>query len=62
VFGAQLRDFDAELLRFSGSIGIETRGSPDNALQVLIGLGSETFRSGGKLDALRLMLGTTHDL
>ncbi|HET6337227.1 MAG TPA: hypothetical protein VFG30_28575 [Polyangiales bacterium] len=61
VFDAHLRDFDPELLRFSGSIGIESRGSPDNALQVLVGLGSETFRSGGKLDSLRLMLGTTHD-
>jgi hypothetical protein len=60
VFGPGLRDFKLGLLRFSGSIGVESTGSPDNSLQILFGLGSETFESGGKIDAVRLVVGTTH--
>jgi hypothetical protein len=60
VFGPQARDFDLRLLRFSGSIGVESVGSPDNSLQILFGVGSETFDSGGKIDAIRFVVGTTH--
>jgi hypothetical protein len=60
VFGSTLRDFKAGLLRFSGSIGLESTGSPDNALQILFGVGTETFESGAKVDSFRLAIGTTH--
>jgi hypothetical protein len=60
VFGPGLRDFDLGLLRFSGSIGVESVGSPDSSLQILFGFGSETFDSGGKVDSFRVFLGTTH--
>jgi hypothetical protein len=60
VFGAHLHDFAPGLLRFSGSVGIESRQSSDNSLQLLFGLGSETFASGARLDAVRLVVGTTH--
>jgi hypothetical protein len=59
VYGEHLHDFKPGLLRFSGAIGVESVGSPDNSLQILLGIGSETFDSGGKLDALRLVVGTT---
>jgi len=60
VFGPGLGGFDPGLLRFSGSIGVESTGSPDNSLQILFGVGSETFASGGKIDSFRVLLGTTH--
>jgi acetamidase/formamidase len=59
VFDAHLDDFTVRLLRFSGSIGLETHGVSDNPLQILFGLGSETFEQGGKIDAVRLFVGTT---
>jgi outer membrane protein assembly factor BamA len=60
VFGAHLDDFAPGLLRFSGSVGLESRQSPDNSLQLLFGLGSETFASGARLDSIRFVVGTTH--
>lgn len=60
VFGEHLRDFKPGLLRFSGAVGLESVGSPDNSLQILFGVGSETFESGGKIDSFRLVIGTTH--
>lgn len=60
VFGPHLENFELSLLRFSSSIGVESRQSPDNSLQVLFGLGSETFAAGGKIDSFRIVVGTTH--
>lgn len=60
AFGEHLSGFKPGLLRFSGSLGVETNGSRDQVLQVLAGVGSETFESGGKIDSFRLSLGTTH--
>jgi hypothetical protein len=59
VFDAHLGDFAMNLLRFSGSIGLETAGVSDNPLQILFGVGSETFSQGGQIDSFRLFLGTT---
>lgn len=59
VFAEHLQDFKPARLRFSGAVGLETVGSPDNSLQILFGVGSETFESGGKIDAFRLVVGTT---
>ncbi|HEX6275577.1 MAG TPA: BamA/TamA family outer membrane protein [Polyangiaceae bacterium] len=60
VFGKHLEELDAGKLRWSGSIGVESNGSRDQAFQLLIGVGSETFESGGKVNSFRLALGTTH--
>lgn len=60
VFDDHLHDFRAGLLRFSGSIGVESRGATDNPLQVMFGVGSETFESGAKIDSIRFLVGTTH--
>jgi outer membrane protein assembly factor BamA len=59
VFVARLDDLAMNLLRFSSSIGIETSGPSDNPLQILFGVGSETFSQGGKIDSFRLFVGTT---
>ncbi len=60
VFDEHLRDFRAGLLRASYAIGVESSGSPDNALEILFGIGSETFESGAKIDSVRLTVGTNH--
>jgi hypothetical protein len=62
VFDAHLAGFSAGKLRWSGSIGVESGSSPDGAFQLLIGAGSETFESGGKVDSVRLVIGATHGL
>lgn len=62
VFGEHLSGFAPKLLRMSGSIGVESVGSPDNSLQILFGVGSETFDQGAKIDSFRLAIGTTHGL
>jgi hypothetical protein len=61
VFDAHLQNFRASLLRFSAAIGIETVGVSDNPVQILFGFGTETFDSGAKLNAVRLVFGTTHE-
>jgi len=59
VFGEHLSGFQLERLRWSGSIGVESVGTPDNSFQLSFGVGSETFESGGKIDSFRLVAGTT---
>ncbi len=59
VFDTHLDDFKPNLLRFSGSIGLQTSGVSDNPLQILFGMGSETFEQGGHIDSFRLFVGTT---
>jgi hypothetical protein len=60
VFSAHLKDFDLPLLRCSSAIGIETAGITDNPVQILFGVGTDTFESGAQLTAFRLVFGTTH--
>lgn len=58
VFGAQLRDFDPKLLRFSAAIGVESVGSPDHTFEILTGLGTETFEDNLRVTSFRLLFGT----
>jgi hypothetical protein len=60
VFDAHLSNFDSALLRLSGAIGIESVGSPDSSLELLIGAGTETFRHGTQVTSLRVILGSNH--
>lgn len=60
VFDAHLSSFDPALLRLSGAIGIESVGSPDSSLELLIGAGTETFQHGTQVTSLRVILGTNH--
>jgi hypothetical protein len=59
VFGEHLDDFDMKLLRLSASLGIETDSSPDSNFHILIGMGTETFESGAKVDSFRLAAGVS---
>jgi len=58
VFGEHLEDFEPRLMRFSGAIGIESAGGRDNAIELLFGLGSETFADGGEITSFRFIFGT----
>jgi hypothetical protein len=60
VFGEHLDGFRLGRMRWSGALGVESNGAPDSVFQFLIGMGSETFESGGKIDSFRLAVGATH--
>jgi hypothetical protein len=59
VFGDHLEEFRPGLLRMSGAIGIQSTGVSENALHLLLGIGSETFDHGGQVDTIRLAFGTS---
>lgn len=59
VFEEHLAGFRLGRLRWSGALGVESTGTPDNSLQCLIAIASETFESGSKVASLRVTLGTT---
>jgi hypothetical protein len=59
VFGAHLDGFRAGRLRWSGALGVESVSTPDNSFELMVGAGSETFESGGKIDSFRFVFGTT---
>jgi hypothetical protein len=59
VFGPHLEGFRVRRLRWSGALGVESKGTPDSQFQLLIGVGTETFESGGKIDSLRIAAGAT---
>jgi outer membrane protein assembly factor BamA len=58
VFGEHLRGFEIGRMRLSAAIGVESVSVADKPLEVLVGLGSETFESGAKIDSFRLFVGT----
>jgi hypothetical protein len=60
VFEAHLSNFAPSLLRLSGAIGIESVGSPDSSLELLVGAGTETFEHGTQVTSLRLIVGSNH--
>jgi hypothetical protein len=57
VFGKHLEGMRLERSRFSAALGIEANSSRDSIFQALVGVGSETFESGGELNSLRFTLG-----
>jgi hypothetical protein len=58
VFDEHLEDFKPDLLRFSAAIGVESVSSRDSAVEILFGLGSETFRHGGQITSFRFIFGS----
>jgi len=60
VFGPGLRDFEPDLLRMSGVVGVRTNQRRDAHFEILFGGGTETFREGLALESFRLAVGTTH--
>jgi hypothetical protein len=60
VFDEHLEGFKANLLRFSGSLGLSTREMGDYPMEAIIGFGSETFQQGGTIDSFRLTVSVNH--
>lgn len=59
AFDEHLRNLAPGLLRMSGTIGIESVGSRESAFQVLVGVGTENFEDGGRVESVRILFGNT---
>src|SRR6478752_6971752 len=57
VYGEHLKGISWGESRFSGAIGMESRGSRDSVFQLLVGFGTETFNSGADLNSIRVVAG-----
>jgi hypothetical protein len=57
VFGPHLEDFKPSLLRASGAIGFSSGQYPDGSLDLLFGVGTETFDHGAQMNSFRLSVG-----
>jgi len=57
VYGEHLKGISWGESRFSGAIGMESRGSRDSVFQLLVGFGTETFNSGADLNSIRVVVG-----
>jgi hypothetical protein len=60
VFDKHFKDFNLDLMRMSFALGFRATGAPDHNFQVLVGVGTETFRSGTALTSFRLSIGGTY--
>ena len=58
VFGPQLQDFKAKLLRVSSAIGVESVGTADHTFEILLGFGTETIETGANVNSVRFLFGT----
>jgi len=58
VFGEHLEGFAARLLRSSFGLGVDSAGSPDNPLEILLAFGTKPFEAGGGIESVRLVFGT----
>jgi len=58
VFGPQLEDFKANLLRVTANIGVESVGAADHTFEILAGFGTETIDQGANVNTFRLLFGT----
>lgn len=57
VFGEHFEGIRPGRARFSSAIGLETHGSRDSILHLLVGFGTETVESGAELDSIRVVAG-----
>jgi len=60
AFDEHLQGFRAGRLRFSGDIGLSTLGLTDFPMELIFGMGSETFEQGGTIDSFRFTLSVNH--
>jgi hypothetical protein len=59
-FGPRFAELDPALLRLSTAIGLRSMGASDHELQLLLGVGTETFEQGAALTSVRLAVGGTY--
>jgi hypothetical protein len=67
VFGIHLAALEPRLFRVSGALGLAvagmkdpTTGNNDTPIELLVGVGTETFAQGAQMDSVRVMLGVPH--
>ena len=60
VWGEHLQGFQLRQLRFSGDIGLSSLTAGDYPMELLFGVGSETFEHGGTIDSFRAALSVNH--
>jgi len=59
VFGEHLDGFEWDLLRSSFGLGLQATSSRDHVFEVLIAVGTDTFRDGSDLESFRFVFGAT---
>lgn len=57
VFGEHLRDFDAEMLRLSWGLSLQTLNDRDYAFRITFALGTRQFAYGGDVESVRFSIG-----
>jgi hypothetical protein len=62
AFGEHLGGASPRKLRLSGDIGLTTSNARDHGLEIVFGLGTETFEQGGDITSVRVMLGSRRSL
>ena len=60
VFGTHLDAFRPGLVRFSGAFGLSTAGLVEYPIELVVGMGSETFDSGARIVSGRFTLSVNH--
>jgi hypothetical protein len=60
VWGEHLQGFRPGRLRFSGDIGVSSLTSSDYPIELVCGVGSETFERGATIDSLYLTVSVNH--
>ena len=67
VFGTHLAALEPRLFRISGALGLAVAGmkdptteNNDTPIELLVGVGTETFAQGAQVDSVRVMLGVPH--
>ncbi|TMQ27548.1 MAG: hypothetical protein E6J90_02340 [Deltaproteobacteria bacterium] len=58
AFGEHLDGFGLDKLRVSGDVGFTTSTAYDQGLELLFGLGTDTFDRGGGVTSVRVSIGT----
>lgn len=57
TFGEHLGDFDAEALRLSWGLALQTLGDRDHSLRLTFALGTRALVDGGDIDSVRFSIG-----
>lgn len=58
AFGEHLAGFGLDKLRVSADVGFTTSTAYDQGLEILFGLGTETFEQGGSVTSVRVTIGS----
>lgn len=60
VFGAHLSGLEPDRLRMSWGLGVRSNAALDGAFEILVGMGTETFGDGARVESVRVLIGAHH--